>query len=78
MLDTLSNVPLELLRTELYRRQEDGSAKPECGSAKKGGYNTGVHVFALFLILILSTLGKSLSVQPDNRSDIVQHAPSRL
>lgn len=49
-------LPLELLHAELSRRQD---AKPACGSAENHGtYNTGLHVFALFLILILSTLGK--------------------
>lgn len=53
----LSHITTELLRRELLRRQEE-NAKPACGS--KGGnkhYNTSIHVFALFLILALSTAG---------------------
>ena len=54
---TWAKIPTSLLREELSRRQED-SERPKCGS--KGGskdYNLPLHVFALFLILILSTLG---------------------
>lgn len=51
---------LEELLAELRRRQDESSEKPVCGSAKKGGYNTTAHVFALFLILFLSTLGKRI------------------
>ena len=54
----LSHITTELLRRELQRRQTEGVEKPECGS--KGGkkhYNTGIHVFALVLILALSTAG---------------------
>lgn len=39
---------------ELRRRQED-APKPECGSRDRGWYDTAAHVFALFLILALST-----------------------
>lgn len=56
--DTLSGIPLSILHAELQRRQ-DGDEKPACGrSGSRGSYNMGAHVFALFLILILSTLGK--------------------
>lgn len=51
---------LEDLLAELRRRQDESAEKPVCGSAKKGGYNTTAHVFALFLILFLSTLGKRI------------------
>ncbi|KAI0201527.1 ZIP family zinc transporter [Astrocystis sublimbata] len=55
-----SSIPTELLRAELLRRKEgdgDGpSEKPACGSGDKGTYDTSLHVFALFLILTLSTL----------------------
>lgn len=58
----LHDIPLQALRSELERRlqsrasggQEDGST---CGSDRAGYYNTPAHVFALFLILVLSTLG---------------------
>ena len=57
---TIADLPLELLQAELARRQrEDGVAKerPVCGSGKRGVYNTPIHVFALVLILALSTIG---------------------
>jgi hypothetical protein len=55
----LTNLPLDLLHAELLRRQETPE-KPECGTrGKQGSYSTGLHVFALFLILALSTLGKN-------------------
>ncbi|TVY82064.1 Zinc-regulated transporter [Lachnellula suecica] len=50
--DTIST---EFLRAELLRR-DDEAAKPQCGSGVKGSYNTSVHVFALGLILVLSTV----------------------
>jgi len=50
-----SSISTEFLRAELARRDE-GSAKPQCGSGIKGNYNTAAHVFALILILVLSTL----------------------
>ncbi|KAB5549607.1 Zinc/iron permease [Coniochaeta sp. 2T2.1] len=50
-----SDVPTEALRVELSRRA-DGQAKPECGSGERGSYDTAIHVFALFLILVLSCL----------------------
>ncbi|KAK4097445.1 Zinc/iron permease [Parathielavia hyrcaniae] len=50
-----SSIPTELLLAELSRR--DGAQdRPACGSSQKGSYDTGIHVFALFLILALSTL----------------------
>ena len=62
----LQDIPLHALKSELARRvesrasggEEDGST---CGSEKAGYYNTPAHVFALLLILILSTLGKSIN-----------------
>lgn len=48
-----SNVPTRLLLAELSRRDD---ARPECGSGKRGSYDTAIHVFALFLILTLSCL----------------------
>jgi len=55
---SLTHLPLEVLRAELSRRQDGANGKPECGSAGSGDtYNTPLHVTALVLILILSTLG---------------------
>ncbi|CAG9954974.1 unnamed protein product [Clonostachys rosea f. rosea IK726] len=55
-----SNIPTNLLLAELQRRngQANGGAqqqKPECGSRDRGWYDMPAHVFALFLILIVST-----------------------
>lgn len=52
----LSSIPRELLLAELSSR-DDGNTKPQCGSGQKGSYDTALHVFALILILVLSTLG---------------------
>ncbi|KAI0474006.1 Zinc/iron permease [Xylariaceae sp. FL0804] len=55
-----SSIPTDILAAELSRRQDDNAAaepaKPVCGSGEKGAYDTPLHVFALFLILGLSTL----------------------
>ncbi|KAI0904624.1 zip family zinc transporter [Ustulina deusta] len=53
-----SSIPSDMLRAELARRQEDNgvSGKPACGSGDRGAYDTPLHVFALVLILSLSTL----------------------
>jgi zinc transporter 1/2/3 len=54
----LSEIPAHILHAELLRRQQDNDERPKCGSKDgKGYYNTPVHVFALFLILTLSTAG---------------------
>lgn len=50
-----SSISTDFLRAELARR-DGGSAKPQCGSGIKGSYNTAAHVFALILILVLSTV----------------------
>ncbi|KAH8813057.1 Zinc/iron permease [Xylogone sp. PMI_703] len=50
-----ADIPSEILRAELVRRQED-PPQPACGSGEKGTYNTPLHVFALILILVLSTV----------------------
>ena len=48
---------IELLNAELQRRDE--VPKPSCGTlGVRGSYNTPLHVFALALILALSTLGQ--------------------
>ncbi|EXJ88597.1 hypothetical protein A1O1_05527 [Capronia coronata CBS 617.96] len=55
----VTKLPLEVLRAELDRRKE----KPTCGTpGKQGSYNTGIHVFALFLLLGLSTLACSFPI----------------
>jgi solute carrier family 39 (zinc transporter), member 1/2/3 len=49
------DLPTSILSAELARRAE----RPACGSeAGKHGYNTPAHVVALFIILLLSTLGE--------------------
>ncbi|KAK0631310.1 Zinc/iron permease [Immersiella caudata] len=53
--DAWASIPTELLRAELLRRA-DGNDQPQCGSGKIGHYDTGAHVAALFLILVVSTL----------------------
>lgn len=58
-----ATIPTELLLAELRRRQDDGDGqqKPECGSRERGWYDTAAHVFALFLILFLSTVCMSIA-----------------
>ncbi|KAI4706332.1 hypothetical protein J4E89_009066 [Alternaria sp. Ai002NY15] len=59
----LSEIPAHVLHAELLRRQQDNDERPECGSkGAKGYYNTPIHVFALFLILTLSTAACSFPV----------------
>lgn len=50
-----SSLPTKLLLAELQRRKEDGE-RPACGGRQKGWYDTVAHIFALLLILALSTL----------------------
>ena len=58
--DSWSHIPLNVLHAELKRRQDEGE-KPDCGTkGTRGDYNMGLHVFALLLILFLSTLGMGL------------------
>ncbi|KAI6886926.1 zinc-regulated transporter 2 [Hortaea werneckii] len=60
---SLSSLPLHLLRAEVARRQSQDDARPACGSGNKNRhYDTGLHVFALFLILLLSTLACSFPI----------------
>jgi len=57
----LSEISTHILQAELRRRDEHD--RPACGS--KGGkkhYNTAAHVFALFLILFLSTAACSFPI----------------
>lgn len=64
----LSDLPVELLHAEILRRQ-DAPYKPTCGTTgEKGTYNMLGHVFALFLILVLSTLGQSIEEPISNTS----------
>ncbi|KAM0511926.1 hypothetical protein ACHAPE_009391 [Trichoderma viride] len=57
--DAWASIPSNLLRAELQRRAEDGE-KPQCGGHNSGWYDTAAHVFALLLILVLSTLACGL------------------
>ena len=62
----LSVLPIELLHAEISRRQ-DAPYKPACGTTgEKGTYNMPGHVFALFLILVLSTLGQYIEQPVSN------------
>lgn len=76
---TISDLPIDILRAELARRQ-DGADRPACGSGKRGAYNTPIHVFALVLILALSTIGitphVSRAIQRGD-TDMEQHALSQ-
>ncbi|MCJ1377568.1 hypothetical protein MMC17_000663 [Xylographa soralifera] len=57
-----SDIPTAILRAELQRRQ-DTPEKPACGTkGHRGNYNTPLHVFALVLILVLSTLACSFPI----------------
>ncbi|KAK3329293.1 Zinc/iron permease [Apodospora peruviana] len=55
-----SLIPTELLLAELSRRGEDAAntdnTRPKCGSEEQGTYDTGLHVGALILILVISTV----------------------
>ena len=58
----LAELPDAVLKVELLRRSEIRNSdlsirESTCGSSKRGEYNTPLHVMALFLILVLSTLG---------------------
>ncbi|KAL2756539.1 hypothetical protein ACRALDRAFT_1080749 [Sodiomyces alcalophilus JCM 7366] len=59
-----ATIPTNLLLAELTRRGErDGDAddtRPQCGSGSRGSYDTAVHVGALILILVLSTVSCSI------------------
>lgn len=62
-LSHIADIPLSLLHAELRRRQQDEEvtpSKPSCGSNTRiSNYNTALHVFALFLILLVSTFACS-------------------
>jgi len=75
----ISSIPLSLLRAELTRRQQPdaSSTRPACGSGgAHHAYNLPLHVAALFLILLLSTLACSfpLVVRRFPRLPIPNHA----
>lgn len=58
-----TEIPTHLLRAELHRRQQDEQERPACGTkGGRGHYNTPLHVFALVLILVLSTAACSFPV----------------
>ena len=76
-----SSVPLEILQTELLRRQKDDNpsdtTRPACGSAKTHHpYNTPLHILALLLILTLSTAACSfpLLIRRFPRLPVPNHA----
>lgn len=53
-----AEIPTSILQAELLRRQNNDE-RPACGTGRATkDYNMPLHVFALFLILILSTLGQ--------------------
>lgn len=54
-----SSVSTDLLLAELARRDATTKTKPQCGSGDRGSYNTPLHIAALALILLVSTLGTS-------------------
>ncbi|KAF1936741.1 Zinc/iron permease [Clathrospora elynae] len=59
----LSEIPVHLLHAELLRRQQQHDERPKCETkGGKGHYNTPIHVFALFLILLLSTAACSFPI----------------
>ena len=67
-----SDIPTQVLRAELVRRQDD-STKAACGSGKgRGSYNTSLHLAALVLILVVSTAGQSHFV-PSPQASADQH-----
>ncbi|KAK4499615.1 hypothetical protein PRZ48_010133 [Zasmidium cellare] len=70
------DIPLSALRAELARRQAEGN-RPACGSSDRSHhYNLAAHVFALFLILFLSTLACSfpLIIRRFPRLPVPNHA----
>ncbi|CAK7226710.1 hypothetical protein SEUCBS140593_006334 [Sporothrix eucalyptigena] len=81
-----ASLSTHVLRAELARRMggqdaDDSTPRPECGSGKRGNYETGMHVFALFLILIISTLAcgfplfsrRTSGMRPSNIIFLCQH-----
>jgi solute carrier family 39 (zinc transporter), member 1/2/3 len=68
--DSWSSVTTEALLAELKRRKDDGDPeqRPACGSQERGAYDTPLHVFALFLILFLSTVACGFPLFSRHRS----------
>jgi hypothetical protein len=56
-LSAISEISDAVLKAELLRRNVASDETPACGSKSQGAYNTSLHVMALFLIFVLSTLG---------------------
>ncbi len=57
------HVPTSVLQSELARRSAQTQSQPPCGSrTARGSYNTALHVWALVIILALSTFGTSREV----------------
>lgn len=70
-----SDIPTSALRAELLRRQTADHDRPTCGRAgATSDYNMPLHVFALVLILVLSTLGKSRSYISHCFSSLTMHS----
>ncbi|KAF6825817.1 ZIP Zinc transporter [Colletotrichum plurivorum] len=70
-------IPTEFLLAELSKRHghaaapDDagaGAAKPQCGSSKRGSYDTPLHIGALILILALSTISCGIPLLPRRSS----------
>ncbi|KAL5113636.1 hypothetical protein ACEQ8H_008475 [Pleosporales sp. CAS-2024a] len=65
-----TQLPTHVLRAELLRRQHEEQQRPACGTkGGRGYYNTWLHVFALLLILGLSTAACSFPI-------VVKRVPS--
>lgn len=76
-----SDIPTSALRAELLRRQTADHDRPTCGRAgNTNDYNMPLHVFALVLILVLSTLGQSRHGIPHCSFSLTmsQHARSQF
>lgn len=75
-----AHVPLQALHAELLRRrrrQEETGGRPECGSGRNlDDYDVSAHVFAVALILILSTLGRYLPLLLSGPSNLCSTACS--
>ncbi|KAJ5059465.1 Zinc/iron permease [Bipolaris maydis] len=59
----LVDIPAHILHAELLRRQDEADERPKCETkGAKEQYNTTLHVFALLLILTLSTAACSFPI----------------
>ncbi|CAK7262752.1 hypothetical protein SEPCBS119000_000143 [Sporothrix epigloea] len=82
-----STISTHVLRAELARRMGMGGGdsadapRPACGSGKRGTYDTGLHVLALFVILVISLLScatplfnrSATGIKPNNVIFLCQH-----